>query len=901
MSAGNIREIVVSNNGMYDASIYIITGAGTPYALKPQVEANEHDVAFDLSKVAGLRNGDSIQVRVVSGQAVACTDPTIFTYNRNNLKDAATFALAGTAQAPIISFQAPFCMPVEPTIRAVADPKPLQSYTVTWSGASASVPLPSPPLENVTRSSATECYSPTSSSSAESVIAGPELDCSVPAPKTPIAEPKRTHARSPSPTQLKSLLLIRRKSLDLTKYIVPATPSLPTSDAADLDKLRVDINETRYLVVQIQNQVMEHHNEIAQLTLEIRDAASKQAASQKTMEAMLQQIISTQSAAPSFATSHGSELDNLRADVNETRDMVMQIQSRDEITQLTTEIREVASRQAASQKMTEDILQLIVSNQSAAAPSYSTTDASELVDLRADVNETKDIVMQIHNRNEITQLTTEIREVASWQSASQKMTEDILQYIVSNQSAASSFPATDGSELVNLRSDVNEIKDIVAQIQNRDETTQVITEIREEANKLAASQRTMENMLQEIVSNQWTAPFTIDNSEIVDLRADVNEIRDIVMQVQNRDESTQVATEIRELANRQAASQKMTEDILQYIVSNQSAAPSFPTADDSELVNLRADVNETKDIVTQIQNGEEIAQLTTEIREMANCQAISQKTTADILQLIVSNQSVTPAFPTTDGSELVNLREEINETREIVRQIRNRDEIAQLTTEIREVANRQAASQKTLEDMLQHIILKQNQVQDDGDSKPSLNRPRANSSVESLQQATSFVSAASVAARAQTSFAARAQTSFATLAQPTAQYVQYTLARAPSPAHSQHTLESGYTLQQATTASVPAQVSISALPQPAATSATQYMQYTLARAPSPAPPAKATAIPVQMSTGRLGEVDFRNDADWSGLAHNFNGINASSPSSIYLMLTPSQESSLLHAGVGVAN
>lgn len=45
-----------------------------------------------------------IQARVVSGQAAASTDSTLFTYTKNS-KNQALYAVTGTANAPAISFQ----------------------------------------------------------------------------------------------------------------------------------------------------------------------------------------------------------------------------------------------------------------------------------------------------------------------------------------------------------------------------------------------------------------------------------------------------------------------------------------------------------------------------------------------------------------------------------------------------------------------------------------------------------------------------------------------------------------------------------------------------------------------------------------------------------------------------
>ncbi|KAJ7579425.1 hypothetical protein C8J56DRAFT_1030380 [Mycena floridula] len=103
MSIGDVRQITVSNETTFDASIYVITATGAAYFLSPQLEAGNTNI-FDLNKVQGLQDGGTLHVRVVSGQGTMYNDDTLFTYTKNS-KDEAIFAIEGTANAPTVAFQ----------------------------------------------------------------------------------------------------------------------------------------------------------------------------------------------------------------------------------------------------------------------------------------------------------------------------------------------------------------------------------------------------------------------------------------------------------------------------------------------------------------------------------------------------------------------------------------------------------------------------------------------------------------------------------------------------------------------------------------------------------------------------------------------------------------------------
>ncbi|KAJ7574944.1 hypothetical protein C8J56DRAFT_463549 [Mycena floridula] len=100
----HVRQITVFNDTAFDASVYVITGAGDAYSLSPQLQAGNANIAFDLLKVQGLRNGDTFRVRVLSGHGALSTDERLFTYTKNS-KNEAIYAIAGSAKAPTIAFQ----------------------------------------------------------------------------------------------------------------------------------------------------------------------------------------------------------------------------------------------------------------------------------------------------------------------------------------------------------------------------------------------------------------------------------------------------------------------------------------------------------------------------------------------------------------------------------------------------------------------------------------------------------------------------------------------------------------------------------------------------------------------------------------------------------------------------
>ncbi|KAJ7579367.1 hypothetical protein C8J56DRAFT_1058970 [Mycena floridula] len=103
MSIGNVRQITVSNETTFDASIYVVTGTGAVYSLSPQFEAGNANI-FDLNKIQGLKDGGTFHVRVVSGQEEIYNDDTLFTYTKNS-KDEAIYVIEGTANAPTVAFQ----------------------------------------------------------------------------------------------------------------------------------------------------------------------------------------------------------------------------------------------------------------------------------------------------------------------------------------------------------------------------------------------------------------------------------------------------------------------------------------------------------------------------------------------------------------------------------------------------------------------------------------------------------------------------------------------------------------------------------------------------------------------------------------------------------------------------
>ncbi|KAJ7586274.1 hypothetical protein C8J56DRAFT_1165359 [Mycena floridula] len=104
MSVGNARQITVSNNEAYNANIRLVSGNGNTYPLAPKVEAGDKNIIFDLTKVQGLNECITFQVRVVSDVGAESTDQTVFTYTKNATNQA-IYSVAGTSNAPMISFR----------------------------------------------------------------------------------------------------------------------------------------------------------------------------------------------------------------------------------------------------------------------------------------------------------------------------------------------------------------------------------------------------------------------------------------------------------------------------------------------------------------------------------------------------------------------------------------------------------------------------------------------------------------------------------------------------------------------------------------------------------------------------------------------------------------------------
>ncbi|KAJ7586276.1 hypothetical protein C8J56DRAFT_103085 [Mycena floridula] len=66
MSVGNVRQITVSNSGAYNANIRLVSGNGNTYPLTPKVEAGDKNIIFDLTKVQGPNNGDTVGSSLLS-------------------------------------------------------------------------------------------------------------------------------------------------------------------------------------------------------------------------------------------------------------------------------------------------------------------------------------------------------------------------------------------------------------------------------------------------------------------------------------------------------------------------------------------------------------------------------------------------------------------------------------------------------------------------------------------------------------------------------------------------------------------------------------------------------------------------------------------------------------------
>ncbi|KAF9066079.1 hypothetical protein BDP27DRAFT_1424222 [Rhodocollybia butyracea] len=841
MSARNICKVVVSNNGMYDASMYIITGTGIAYALKPQVEADEHDVVFDLTKVAGLRDGDSIQVRVVSGQAAASTDPTNFTYTRD-LKDVAAFTLAGTAHAPLISFQTPLCTPAEPA-NCTTDAEPCTT--------SPSFSTPSEHTETTNDDSASECCSPSSCSSADIVDTCNSTD--IPCLDLDCADSASAHKEcTGDDTQTSAAECCSPSS--------PAESMDVTCNSTDIPYLELDCSDPTLLSTQMEDTDECCHSSATECCSPTGPSCAESVTD--TAAAACDLDCSSRTATPpiplpSAHTDEGFHSSTTDCCSPTSSYCESAIDAFDSINipapELDYPVPDPTVRVPSSAHMKDtdgdfngpaaDFCPPIISSsmESDTHPS-SSTDISGLEPNYSVRTPTRPAPLNIENPS-------------------------------FHNPGSESDPPTISSSAENVIDAPNSISGLERDYSVRTPTqpdTLPSTQMEKTGNSfntVAADYhpRTISSSIQSVIE-------TSNTSDVPDLELDSSiPIPNTPKRTRKRRSSPtlwgetlkeDVFLDVKGLKKdaKQLKTLLLVRNSVDLTQRFTPTTPSFPAPDAAELDKLRGDINETRYIVVQIQNQvmehhDEIAQLTSEIREAASRQAASQKTMEDMLQHILSTQATALSYPAVDGFELVNLRADINETRDIVMQIQNRNEITQLTNEIRQMASRQAASQKMTEDILQHIISKRlNQAPDDFDSKLLLKRSHAESALPGPN-----------GVAIEPSFSMR---------------------RTPQ----QTFIGSNYALQQASAASVvsPTQGSLVQVP---TTSAMQYMQYARARAP-PTP----SAVPVQIPGGRLGEMDFRNETDWSRMTQNFNGMNASSQAPVFFMLAPgnpSQESSLL--------
>ncbi|KAJ7579366.1 hypothetical protein C8J56DRAFT_1029909 [Mycena floridula] len=149
MSIGDLRQIIVSNETTFDANIYIVTGNQTVYPLHPQLKARDTNIVFDLNKVPGLSNGDTIQAKVVSSHGASDND-TLLTYTKKS-ENQAIYAIAGTINAPTVTFQSLETIipgPPPPHVRqiTISNKAVFDARVYVIQGAGAAYPL-SPELE----------------------------------------------------------------------------------------------------------------------------------------------------------------------------------------------------------------------------------------------------------------------------------------------------------------------------------------------------------------------------------------------------------------------------------------------------------------------------------------------------------------------------------------------------------------------------------------------------------------------------------------------------------------------------------------------------------------------------------------------------------------------------------
>ncbi|KAF9072598.1 hypothetical protein BDP27DRAFT_1320234 [Rhodocollybia butyracea] len=118
--AGECRQIVVSNNGKFTASIYTNNpDLREEHLLEPKIEAGGQNIVFDLTKGYWWKHSNKFQVEVINwdtpaGNPPKSTDPTWLTFNHDSEYEA-VYTVAGDPSAPTISFK---------ELRPITNPKP---------------------------------------------------------------------------------------------------------------------------------------------------------------------------------------------------------------------------------------------------------------------------------------------------------------------------------------------------------------------------------------------------------------------------------------------------------------------------------------------------------------------------------------------------------------------------------------------------------------------------------------------------------------------------------------------------------------------------------------------------------------------------------------------------------
>ncbi|KAF4568090.1 hypothetical protein EYR40_010513 [Pleurotus pulmonarius] len=101
-SQGRVRQLIVTNDGTFDGTVYVFKNAGT-YYLAGSITVGETR-SLDLTQVKGINNGDDIRVRILSSQGADNTDSTLVTYV-SNAANGSRYLISGTAGDPKIAFQ----------------------------------------------------------------------------------------------------------------------------------------------------------------------------------------------------------------------------------------------------------------------------------------------------------------------------------------------------------------------------------------------------------------------------------------------------------------------------------------------------------------------------------------------------------------------------------------------------------------------------------------------------------------------------------------------------------------------------------------------------------------------------------------------------------------------------